>query len=258
MKKNKMLYVTALITAAFLTGCSNNKTTLDDSTISISSRYVFDRKNEPTLMDGALSMDQDVKIDLGEEVEYDHILDTSIISSEDKIKILSSNPEAYIYDKEYLKLIDDDTITNREESNTKTMSMGTFSEYQFYYVPEQLRKQLSPYDYSNNIGYTINCKKYLSENGTLYYKINEKLDLNDVRLTIFGSTELDKYIETESLYQYNGQHGNGSFTLMSFKQTGLLSDSEEIVEKNFNCDNELITPIEELKNKEGNNEGRTK
>ena len=246
--KKKKLFVTALLTAAVLSACNNGQAKVEDdgivNSIALEADYSLERKDFPIDMDTALNIDDWVSIDEGDEVVYESMIDTSTISEENLNRIHNTNPDALLVEREYLKLMDDKTITDTVKVNDGNIAMSeaTFDVYRFYLIPDSISDQVSEFDILNRLDHTINCKMYISDQGNIFYEIDEVVDFTNKQVYIIGEDDYSNTIEAKSLWELT----DSGFALISYEQTGLGSKSQNIIDANFNYEKDIIVPIDRL------------
>ena len=154
MKMNKKrLMLLTLSSVLFLTACKNANTQSRSNLKGevYESNYEYDG-DENTRLDTMFDFKNKLDIDVGDNVLYDYYINNDNTT-------------------EYAKLIDE-----RELDSEDLVDGSTFIYNGFYNTPEDLNYEYTEDDKYLLWEYKIYCKKFLSEQGDLYYYVNEQVD----------------------------------------------------------------------------------
>ena len=224
-KKTKVLLSTLIITLG-LSGCSFNLNKNDNKIIvKYDKEYFFENNNS---VDKKIEFDKEKtsKLDytyLIEKTDYTnrtlaHIIDEKNISS--KSQLLDLKKEK---DKSYF-----------EESPIQSL---TIQKAFILFDCESLKDIVGVYGECE-----INCKKLYTLDGEILYNFETVFTFNDfAEKYLFLNVKENDTIKSTILYRLNEDN---TLTILYKNQTGVLEDSKNVLEKNFNNKKEILVPIE--------------
>ena len=139
----------------------------------------------------------------------------------------------------FAHLMDEGTITSDLELGDEavTMSSATFCDSRInpIILPDSLSEFKTIRNLLNYTDSTIKCKKIITFDGKTLYYIDAKMVFNYDCAVSDGD-----YIQCKCLIQL---YPNGKFILLSRNQTGIGSESENIINSNFNNEKQIVLPI---------------
>ena len=254
--RNK-LAILSLVGTIALTGCSNTKEDTkangNEVLVEYTSHYnpeLYDNK-----IDDIMGLKNTYNEDLyKEKINYNYFIDNTNLTKEElSQKYKDAGEGGQLIFASFARLVDENTITDKISFNDdkSAMSLGTFkSSLQVITCPDSIKNNKIPIECAN---YEINVKKLVSIHGQTFYYIDSKLIFNDNVKYYSTSAPIHSgdVIECECLYQL---FSDGKFIELSRNQTGLGSESDNIINSNFNNESKVVSKVDETVFKDMNGE----
>ena len=250
-KLRKKLLLLSLIASLSLTGCSKNKVESQPKILVECDSHTNSEQYHNSI-DDLLGLDRTSHNEdlYGKKLNYTYLIDNTNLEETTFAGIYyNAGVNETIHYASLARLVDENTITSKIDfnDNKTAMSTGTFTALQIIECPDSLKNDVIP---STCCNYEMSCKKLVTIDDQTYYYIVSEVTFNESIEKYDNQITKDDYLKCESLYQLceNG------FVELSRHQTGLGSTDENISNRNFNYQEEVVLPIEKTPFKEMNGE----